>query len=148
MLGHVEALNALNKEVANAGCQQSQGIEQISAAVSEMDSVTQSNAANAEETAAAAEELSAQAQSLRSAVVALSRMVFGSVQHAKAPAGPVSGPGQPRARLLPKAAGVGNNPGEMAAGGGLRGRIVPDEGMQHAGGKAGTAANEGPFRDL
>ena len=54
--------------IAIASREQSQGIEQITIAVSEMDKVTQANAATAEESASASEELNAQAASMKQAV--------------------------------------------------------------------------------
>jgi methyl-accepting chemotaxis protein len=47
-------------EIANASNEQNTGLAQVSTAVMQMDKVTQSNAASAEETASAAEELNAQ----------------------------------------------------------------------------------------
>jgi methyl-accepting chemotaxis protein len=55
-------------EIATASDQQSQGIVQITAAVDQMNQVTQQNAANSEESAAAADELSGQAAGLRELV--------------------------------------------------------------------------------
>ncbi|MCB9496074.1 MAG: MCP four helix bundle domain-containing protein [Fibrobacteria bacterium] len=55
-------------EIAVASAEQSQGIEQTGAAVSQMDKVTQQTAANAEQSAGSSEELSAQAQELRAMV--------------------------------------------------------------------------------
>ncbi len=71
-------VNDLVGEIAASSNEQSQGIEQINTAVSQMDSVTQSNAGNAEESASAAEELSAQAQELNLMVEQLSAVVGGS----------------------------------------------------------------------
>lgn len=55
-------------EIAIASQEQSDGITQISKAVSTMDSVTQQNAANAEELASASEELASQAENLKAIV--------------------------------------------------------------------------------
>ncbi len=63
--------------VAAASREQSQGIKQVNTAVSQMDKVTQSNAANAEESASAAEELNAQAESMKEAVNELRQLVDG-----------------------------------------------------------------------
>ncbi|MGO8697392.1 MAG: methyl-accepting chemotaxis protein [Limisphaerales bacterium] len=71
-------VNALVGEVASASREQNQGIAQINAAVSQMDKVTQSNAANAEESAAAAQELKAQAQTLNESVADLLCLVEGN----------------------------------------------------------------------
>jgi septal ring factor EnvC (AmiA/AmiB activator) len=52
-------------QIASASTEQSQGISQVNTAVTQMDKVTQSNAATAEETASASEELSSQAAALK-----------------------------------------------------------------------------------
>lgn len=70
-------VDTLAAEVASASREQSQGIGQINSAVTQMDKVTQSNAASAEESASASEELNAQAQALKEAVVDLTRLVDG-----------------------------------------------------------------------
>jgi methyl-accepting chemotaxis protein len=69
-------------EIATASREQSQGINQVSTAVSQMDKVTQANAAGAEETASAAEELSSQAEMMRAAVGNLRKLVDGSTSTA------------------------------------------------------------------
>lgn len=61
-------VNALVEEISAASLEQSQGIGQVNSAASQMDQVTQSNAAGAEESAAASEELSSQAEQLKSVV--------------------------------------------------------------------------------
>jgi len=71
-------------EIAAASKEQAQGIEQVNTAVSEMDKVTQSNAANAEETSSASEELSAQAEQMNSVVAEMVALVGGSGNGAKA----------------------------------------------------------------
>jgi methyl-accepting chemotaxis protein len=68
-------VDRLVTEVATASNEQSEGISQINTAVSQMDKVTQSNAANAEETASAAEELNAQSEELRNAAAQLAALV-------------------------------------------------------------------------
>jgi methyl-accepting chemotaxis protein len=70
-------VDELAAEVASASKEQTQGIEQVNIAVSQMDKVTQSNAASAEESASAAVELNAQAESLKGAVAELLKMVSG-----------------------------------------------------------------------
>jgi methyl-accepting chemotaxis protein len=64
-------------EVSSSCNEQARGVEQINVAVSQMDKVTQSNAASAEESASASEELSAQARELSEMVDALVRLVRG-----------------------------------------------------------------------
>ena len=71
-------VDELVAEVASASDEQTIGVEQINAAVTQMDSVTQQNAANAEESASASEELGSQAQELRSMVDQLVALVGGS----------------------------------------------------------------------
>ena len=58
-------ISQLVDEIVTASEEQAQGIFQIGVAVTEMDKVTQSTAANAEESAAASEELSAQAEQMK-----------------------------------------------------------------------------------
>ena len=55
----------LISEITAASSEQAEGISQVNKAMTEMDKVTQQNAANAEESAAAAEELSAQAETMQ-----------------------------------------------------------------------------------
>ncbi|MBN2705373.1 MAG: methyl-accepting chemotaxis protein [Deltaproteobacteria bacterium] len=73
-----DKVGSLVGEITAASQEQSNGIAQINIAVSEMDKVTQQNAANAEESAAAAEELNAQAEQMRDLVADLSALVTGS----------------------------------------------------------------------
>ncbi len=73
-------VNDLIAEIAAASSEQSQGIDQINSAVGQMDQVTQSNAANAEESAAASEELSAQAEGMQDMVNELVALVGGSTR--------------------------------------------------------------------
>jgi methyl-accepting chemotaxis protein len=72
----------LISEIAAASAEQAQGIDQVNAAVSQMDKVTQQNAANAEESASASEELSAQAEQMDSIVKDLA-VIIGGVQNRK-----------------------------------------------------------------
>jgi methyl-accepting chemotaxis protein len=61
--------------VSASSQEQARGIEQVSLAIAQMDQVTQSNAANAEEFASACRLLRTQAQSLREAVSSLEALV-------------------------------------------------------------------------
>ena len=70
-------VDELAAEVAGASREQTQGIIQINTAVGQMDKVTQSNAASAEESAAAAEELNAQAEAMKQSVMELLQLVGG-----------------------------------------------------------------------
>ncbi|MFH2091955.1 MAG: methyl-accepting chemotaxis protein [Pseudomonadota bacterium] len=64
-------------EIAEASKEQSNGIEQVNIAITEMDKVVQQNAANAEESASASEEMSAQAEQLKDYVGELVMLVTG-----------------------------------------------------------------------
>jgi len=72
-----QKVDSLVAEIAAASNEQAQGIEQVTTAVTQMDSVTQQNAANAEESASASEELSAQAEELNRMVQDLRNLVGG-----------------------------------------------------------------------
>jgi len=76
--GSAEKVTQLIAEVAAASNEQAQGIDQVNTAVSQMDKVTQSNAANAEESASASEELPGQAQELNAMVDTLVAIVGGA----------------------------------------------------------------------
>ena len=65
-------------EVKAASEEQSQGVEQLNIAVSQIDTVTQSNAAHSEESASASQTLSSQANQLISIVDNLSEIVGGN----------------------------------------------------------------------
>jgi methyl-accepting chemotaxis protein len=84
-----ETLTRMNGEVATASDEQAKGIEQVNTAVSQMDKVTQGNAASAEESASASEELSAQAQDLKQMVNELLALVGGR-----------TGPAAPRSAVV------------------------------------------------
>jgi methyl-accepting chemotaxis protein len=116
----IQQLDKLVGEIATASQEQNLGIGQISTAISQMDKVTQANAANAEETAAAAEELSSQADMQREAVRQLQTLTGTRGAEVTRPAS-VGGPrgsvsSSPRpvkatapARPQPVAAGAGND---------------------------------------
>jgi methyl-accepting chemotaxis protein len=88
---------ALLSEVTEASKEQSQGIGQITSAMSEMDKVTQSNAASAEESASAAGQLSLEAGHLLGVVDEMSALVYGAPA-AKGGGRPAAAPA---ARVLP-----------------------------------------------
>jgi len=73
----VRQVDELVAQIATASKEQSQGISQVNTAVSQMDKVTQGNAASAEESASAAEELNAQAITLRGIVADLQQIISG-----------------------------------------------------------------------
>ena len=90
-------------EIAAASKEQSQGINQVSTAVTEMDKVVQQNAANAEESASAAEELSSQAEEVNGMVSELNTIVTGSALSAATERKMLKGP----ARATPALAHAG-----------------------------------------
>ncbi len=65
-------------EVSLGSEEQSRGIDQIGKAISQMEQVTQTTAANAEESAAAAEQLNAQSEAMKDVVAQLQAMVGGA----------------------------------------------------------------------
>ena len=67
-------------EIAAASNEQAQGIDQINTAVTQMDQVTQQNAANAEESASASEEMNAQAGQMKAIVGELVALVGGDAR--------------------------------------------------------------------
>jgi len=78
----LQEINTQSNELSNlidqinvASKEQSQGIGQINQAMSQMEQVTQQNAANAEETASSSEEMSAQAETLNDIVVRLNALI-------------------------------------------------------------------------
>jgi len=74
----VKKATDLVTEIAGASNEQAQGVDQVNSAVSQMDKVTQQNAANAEETAAASQQLNAQADRLKDMVGELMALVEGA----------------------------------------------------------------------
>ena len=93
IVGKARQVDELAGEVATASQEQSQGIAQVNTAVTQMDKVTQSNAATAEESAAAAKELTAQAESVKEAVADLLRLVGGNdVEGGREGRGTMTGP--------------------------------------------------------
>lgn len=80
----IRQLDQLVAEIADASKEQSVGIAQVTGSVSEMDKVTQSNAANAEETAAASAELKSEAADMFENVTTLRVLVGQTKAAAKA----------------------------------------------------------------
>jgi len=64
IINSVQQVSQLITEIATAGQEQRQGMDQINIAITEMDSMTQQNAALVEQTASASEEMANQAQEL------------------------------------------------------------------------------------
>jgi uncharacterized phage infection (PIP) family protein YhgE len=100
-------IDEMAAEVATASKEQNQGIGQVNTAVSQMDKITQSNAANAEESASAAEELNAQAEGLKDAVQNLLQIVGGL--QASGQTVPASPPSETRAPSFDGQPAIPNN---------------------------------------
>ncbi len=133
-------VDELASEVASASREQTQGITQINTAVGQMDKVTQSNAASAEQSAAAAQELNSQAELMRQAVGKLTQLV-GNNEKAET-AVPVSpGPAErpkpaPAVKSVPAAAKNLNGNGHSAP---AENRVVT---------RRGEIPMEGDFKDF
>lgn len=78
----IEQLAALNTDISNASGEQEQGIIQINRALTDMDKITQANAAAAEECAAASTELNRQSGVMGNAVHDLTRIISGEEENA------------------------------------------------------------------
>ncbi len=78
-------------EIAAASSEQAQGIDQLNRAMTDMDKVTQQNAASAEQSAAASEELTAQAETMQGFVGDLVSLVGGNSSDQAAGKGKVRG---------------------------------------------------------
>lgn len=76
----VRSVDDLVGNIANASREQNEGITQVNVAMSEVDKVTQNNAAGAEEGASAATELGAQADALQAALGRMSNLMAGAQQ--------------------------------------------------------------------
>jgi methyl-accepting chemotaxis protein/methyl-accepting chemotaxis protein-1 (serine sensor receptor) len=115
----VTEVKALVDEVSGASKQQALGIEQVTQAIRQMERVTQTTAATAEESAAACEQLNTQADVTMQVVARLETMVggiHGHRKHADGAAQPSGGNGRGRG-LLP-IGGRGKAPeGALAEGG-------------------------------
>ena len=68
----------LVEELAASGVEQVRGIDLISRSISNMEGITQTTAASAEESASVSEEIAAQAQTLSSFASELERIVGGA----------------------------------------------------------------------
>jgi len=82
IIGAVQRVTDIMGEIAAASHEQSSGIEQVALAVTQMDEVTQQNAALVEEAAAAAQSLEDQAGALKAAV-SVFQLNDGGMDHVK-----------------------------------------------------------------
>jgi len=77
-------VSALVDQIAEASREQADGIDRVSQAMTDMDEVTQQNAASAEESASAAEEMNAQAESMEEYLNELVKLVSRNHSNGKA----------------------------------------------------------------
>jgi methyl-accepting chemotaxis protein len=77
IVGKARRVDELVAEISKASHEQSEGIGQVNTTLSQMDQLTQSNAASSEESAGAATELNAQAETLKGIVIDLANLVQG-----------------------------------------------------------------------
>ncbi|WP_322005257.1 methyl-accepting chemotaxis protein [Paraburkholderia tropica] len=96
IIGAVQRVTDIMGEIAAASQEQSSGIDQVARAVTQMDEVTQQNAALVEEAAAAAQSLEDQASRLRAAVAVFSLDDSGS------PAASMGSFGSTSTKVMPK----------------------------------------------
>jgi len=120
-------VNSLVGEIAAASKEQAQGIDQVNTAVSQMDKVTQSNAASAEESASAAEELSSQSVQLSEMVGELVALV-GSVDKGHTPA-----PGTPPTKRVAPASRKTSNHSAAASARKASASMIPLDDQEPAG---------------
>ena len=105
----VTATDTLVGDIASAAREQAQGITQISVAINQMDSISQTNSATAEQCASSAEQLSAQAEDFKGLVKRLGSLVGGSAAKGSSEEDyEIHAPARTRARARPA---VQNNPG-------------------------------------
>jgi methyl-accepting chemotaxis protein len=98
IVAQVGKVNDLIREIAGTADEQSNGIMQVNTAVTQMDQVTQQNAALVEESAAAASSLAQQAQALAEAVAAFRLESAGAAKPR-----PVAAPAAVKAAVAPPA---------------------------------------------
>ncbi len=92
IVGAIQRVNDIAAEISAASVEQSTGVSQVGEAVTQMDQVTQQNAALVEESAAAAESLRQQARLLVDAVAVFQLAEDGAARGASAAASAHSGP--------------------------------------------------------
>ncbi len=100
IIGAVQRVTDIMGEIAAASHEQSSGIEQVALAVTQMDEVTQQNAALVEEAAAAAQSLEDQAGALRAAV-SVFQLNDGGLEGVKAPLNLKTARAVPRVAAVP-----------------------------------------------
>jgi methyl-accepting chemotaxis protein/carbonic anhydrase len=123
IVGDVSKVSDLIGGISQASQEQAQGVDQVNTAVSQMDKVTQQNAAGAEESASAAEELAAQSMAVKGMVEELNALVHGqSGAHGTSTTSPGGITASPRkslaGRISIKKPAAKKKPAPVAAGSG------------------------------
>jgi methyl-accepting chemotaxis protein len=108
----IKSLDGVIAEIANASQEQTAGIMEVNAAVTQLDKVTQANAAGAEENAASSEELNSQAITLQDIVQQLQMIVSGPPSVSQTSE---SNAGGRRKKTSAAVLGVENHPAPKAA---------------------------------
>ena len=149
----VRKVDELVAEIAAASQEQSQGIEQVNTAVTQMDKTTQSNAASAEECASAASELNSQSESLNQSMKDLLAVIEGAAQSQTSPANYVSAPSLRRtaatttSHTLPAAPRTGTEK-PVSSNGHKIVLTTPETAAQHAKKSPNTLDDMKDFRDF
>ena len=80
ILDNSEKAATFARDISASSKEQATGVSQVNTAVTQLDGLTQSNAASAEQSAASAEELSAQAVAMNDLVAELEELVYGAAR--------------------------------------------------------------------
>ena len=106
VVNSVKRVTDIMAEISAASVEQTSGIEQVNQAITQMDDVTQQNAALVEEAAAASESLEEQAQQLSGLIgtfrLSGDRAASAMAQNVKRPVHRTSAPTRSVAKALPK----------------------------------------------
>ncbi|HRP79538.1 MAG TPA: methyl-accepting chemotaxis protein [Aquamicrobium sp.] len=103
MVARIDEINHLMTDIASAAAEQSRGIAEVNTAVSQMDQITQKNAAMVEETTAETQRLKDEALDL---AAKLERFRIGEAASARAPASPRSGMRAAQPRVAARGGGA------------------------------------------
>ena len=143
----VQQVDETLSQIANATREQSEGVSQINVAVSQMDKVTQANAAGAEESASAATELSAQSEALNAMVTELVALVRGGEAPENPPRPAAAAPARAKHPLvahMPKPAPLPAGKAAPSPGS----NPVPGAGRNGTPSQSGGGVGPGDFRDF
>ena len=137
IVSQVKRVNDLIAEISSASVEQSQGISQVGEAVTQLDQVTQQNAALVEESAAAAESLKQQAANLAE-VVSVFRLAGDMGAGSASYAAPLAANAAVAERRSPNRAANVSRPAFKAKPAGALPRAEPDRSPDRVVAKTGT----------